>query len=364
MMYTRIEKIVMWLSTFEFMSYKKAKHVIDTFDNLEYFFDNIENLSQQLINAFDNSEIKELLRNRNLTFIESVIGNYDKLGIEIVTIRSDGYPELLKEISSPPIMLYCKGDTALLKSECFAVVGTRRATKYGKDSCLKIVKDVASENITIVSGLAEGVDTVAHKSALEVNGKTIAVLGGGLLNIYPASNIKLAEEIVAKGGLLVSEYKPSEQSLTYHFPVRNRIIAGLSKGVLIVEATEKSGSMHTKNYAVDFNREVFALPGRYNDIYSVGCNKCIESGQARLLLNPDQIIELYGRSKQQLPQADALQLTFEEQLIYDSLLGHEKHFDEIIKSTGLEVKVLQTLLMRLTLKGVVTKQPGNYYALI
>ena len=359
-MYSREEKIVMWLSTFEFMNYKRAKFIVDNYDDLEDLFDNIADYKGELIQIFDLQEYNELVQERSLQYIEETIRNYDKLGIEVVTIRSDSYPELLKEIDSSPIMLYCKGNISLLKTECLGVVGTRRATKYGKDACNKFVKDIASENITIVSGLAEGIDTVAHKSTLEVNGKTIAVLGGGLLNIYPSSNIKLAEDILNNDGLLVSEYKPNEPALTYHFPIRNRIIAGLSKAVFIVEATEKSGSMHTKNYAIEYNRNVFALPARITDIYSVGCNKCIANGQAQMVLEPKEIIEYYGKNASEKKEV-AVQLSYEEQMIYDLLLGQERHFDEILKLSNMETKTLQTLLMRLVLKDVVEKLPNNYY---
>lgn len=359
-MYSREEKIVMWLSTFEFMNYKRAKFIVDNYDDLEDLFDNIADYKGELIQIFDLQEYNELVQERSLQYIEETIRNYDKLGIEVVTIRSDSYPELLKEIDSSPIMLYCKGNISLLKTECLGVVGTRRATKYGKDACNKFVKDIASENITIVSGLAEGIDTVAHKSTLEVNGKTIAVLGGGLLNIYPSSNIKLAEDILNNDGLLVSEYKPNEPALTYHFPIRNRIIAGLSRAVFIVEATEKSGSMHTKNYAIEYNRNVFALPARITDIYSVGCNKCIANGQAQMVLEPKEIIEYYGKNAKEKKEV-AIQLSYDEQMIYDLLLGQERHFDEILKLSNMETKTLQTLLMRLVLKDVVEKLPNNYY---
>ena len=362
-MYSKTEKIVMWLSTFEFMTYKKARFVLDNFDDLEDFWDNLVEYKDDLRNCFEQDEINELLEERNLSFIESVIKEYDKLGIIVVTLISKDYPLLLKEIDSSPIMLYCKGDVKLLSSDCLGVVGTRRATKYGKENCSKIVKDISTEGVTIVSGLAEGIDTVAHKACLEVNGKTIAVLGGGFLNMYPASNTKLAEEIIEKGGLIITEYKPSEPSVNYHFPIRNRIIAGLSKAIFVAEATEKSGSMHTKNYAIDYNREVFALPGRITDIYSVGCNKSIRNGQARMLLDSRDIIEFFGKNKAFNESEKVIQLTYEEQLIYDCLLGHEKHIDELVKETGLEFKVLQTLLMRMTLNKIVSKQPNNFYAL-
>lgn len=353
----------MWLSTLEFMTFKKAKYILDTFE-LEDFFDDIKGYEKMLSPMFAKDEIVEMERNRSLSFIEQVIEGYDELDIKVVTIKSLDYPALLKEIDSAPIMLYCKGDISLLRSDCLGVVGTRRATKYGKDNGEKFVKDIASQGITIVSGLAEGIDTIAHKSALAVGGKTIAVLGGGFFNMYPASNIGLAEEIIEKGGLLVTEYKPSEQALNYHFPIRNRIIAGLSKAILVIEATEKSGSMHTKNYAIEYNREVFAFPGRLNDIYSIGCNKCIQNGQARMVLNASEIIDFFGKIEDKSTSQKQIQLTMEEQLIYDTLLGHEKHVDEIVSATGLEIKVVQTLLVRLTLKGVVSKLPGNYYSLL
>ena len=363
-MYSKTEKVIMWLSTFEFMSYKKAMFVINAFEDLEEFFDNMDTYKPVLKTCFEPDEVNALLSERNFSYIDNVIKNYDKLNIVVVTIRSKAYPELLKEIDSSPIMLYCRGDISLLQKDALGVVGTRRATKYGKDCCAKFVQDIASEDIVIVSGLADGIDTVAHKSCLGVNGKTIAVLGGGLLNIYPSSNIRLAEEIVEKGGLLISEYKPNEQSLTYHFPIRNRIIAGLSKAVFIVEATEKSGSMHTKNYAIEYNREVFALPGRISDIYSVGCNKCIQNGQARMVLGSLEIIDFFGKNSKEQTSKHIVQLTCEEQLIYDALLGYEKNFDELLRETGLEAKVLQTLLMRMSLQGVVDRLPNNYYSLI
>lgn len=363
-MYNREEKIIMWLTTIDFMSYKKARFILDSFSDLEDFFDNIIKYKSELKKAFSEEEIVTLINDADLQYIESVIPNYEKLDIKIVTLRSQIYPALLKEIDSSPIVLYCKGNLDLLKSECLAVVGTRRATKYGKDIGGKIIKDLASENITIVSGLAEGIDTVAHNTCLEVNGKTIAVLGGGFLNIYPSSNIGLAKKIIEKGGLLITEYKPNEQALTFHFPIRNRIIAGLSKAVFIVEATENSGSMHTKNYALDYNRDVFALPARANDIYSVGCNKIIKNGQARMVLDSQDIIEYFGKDYKNQVNNKVLQLTYEEQMIYDTLIGHEKHFDEISKITKIETKVLLTLLMRLELKGIIQKLPGNFYSLV
>ena len=362
-MYTIDDKVILWLSSFDFVSYKKAMQVIDLFD-LDDLFNNLKEYRTDLLKIFKTSEYDELLANNNLMYVDSIIRGYDEHKITAITYRNDAYPMLLKETDSPPLILYCKGNTDLLNSDCLAVVGTRRATNYGKSACKKIVNEVSTQGITIVSGLAEGIDTIAHKSCLEVYGKTIAVLGSGLLHIYPASNESLYNEILAKDGLIISEYKPNEPSVTYHFPVRNRIIAGLSKAVAIMEATEKSGSMHTKNYALEYNREVFALPARINDIYSVGCNKIISNGQAKILLGSQDIIEFYGKSVKNTADIKAVQLSYDEQLIYDALDLNEMNIDEIIKKTKMETKVLLTMLMRMEIKGIIKKLPGNIYAIV
>lgn len=362
-MYTTQDKVILWLSSFDFISYKKAMQIIEEFD-LEDLFNNLRDYKNKLLRIIKANEYEELLSNNNLLVVSNLLSNYEAKDIKIVTYKSKFYPELLREIDCPPIILYCKGNIDLLNSDCLAVVGTRRATNYGKTMCKKIVNEVSTEGITIVSGLAEGIDTVAHKSCLEVNGKTIAVLGSGLLNIYPASNEGLSTEIIEKGGLVVSEYKPNEPSVTYHFPVRNRIIAGLSKATFIVEATEKSGSMHTKNYAIEYNREVFALPARINDIYSIGCNKIISNGQARMLLGSKDIIEFYGKSKKSSNKVNSIQLSYEEQIIYDALDLNEMNIDEILIKTKMETKVLLTMLMRMEIKGIIQKLPGNIYAIV
>lgn len=362
-MYTIDDKVILWLSSFEFMSYKKAMQIIDLFD-LDDLFNNLKEYRADLLKIVKAQEFDEMLTNNNLMYVDSIIRGYDEHLIKAITYKSDDYPRLLKEIDSPPLILYCKGNISLLNSDCLAVVGTRRATNYGKTACKKIVNEVATQGITIVSGLAEGIDTIAHKSTLEVKGKTIAVLGSGLLHIYPASNEALYKDILDNDGLIISEYKPNEPSVTYHFPVRNRIIAGLSKAVAIMEATEKSGSMHTKNYALEYNREVFALPARINDIYSIGCNKIISNGQAKMLLGSQDILEFYGGSSGITQEVKAIQLSYDEQLIYDALDLNEMNIDEIIKKTKMETKVLLTMLMRMEIKGIIKKLPGNIYALV
>lgn len=363
MMYNIEDKVVLWLSGFEFVTYKKFQRMLEAFDDFADLFENIRGYRSKLLDIFNTDEYSQLLDNNNFSQTDRVLLEYEKLGIGIITILNTDYPEILKQIDTPSIILYYKGDISLLKTDCLGVVGTRRATAYGKSIGSKIVKEIAHEGITIVSGLAEGIDTVAHKSTLEVKGKTIAILGSGLLNIYPASNTQLSNDIVSNGGLILSEYKPSEPTVTYHFPVRNRIIAGLCKAVLIVEATEKSGSMHTKNYAIEYNREVFAVPARINDVYSAGCNRIIANGQARMLLNSGEIIDFFGKSIDKVKQTKSVQLTCEEQMIYDTLDLGEHTFDEIAVITKMQAGVLSTMLMRLEIKGIIRRLPGNLYTI-
>ena len=222
---------------------------------------------------------------------------------------------------------------------------------------------MAFAGITIVSGLADGVDSAAHRAALEAGGKTIAVLGSGFNNIYPATNVPLANEIVDKGGLLVTEYKPNVQPANYTFPARNRIIAGLSRGVLITEATLKSGSMHTKEYALENGRDLFVVPGRITDIYSQGCNQIIKNCQSAMVLDSAEIIRLYGKDVTTIDTTEKTQLNFDEQIIIDILGSDEVHYDDILSKSGMAQKALNTLLVRMELMGKIKKLPGNYYCI-
>ena len=362
-MYSKKEKVVIWLSTFSFLTYKKMKYLLDNVDDIENLIDNVDNYKAVLQNVLKADDISELKLKADLRPIDTIIANYDKLNVYILTYFSDKYPSILKEIDTPPIIIYCKGNLKLLDSPMLAVVGTRRATRYGKDITTEIVGDIAKSGVTIVSGLADGIDTVAHTTTLDVGGKTIAVLASGFNYIYPSVNKTLADRILSNGGLLLTEYRVNEKPQSYNFPVRNRIIAGLSKAVIVAEATEKSGSMHTKNYALDYGREVFAIPGRISDIYSNGCNKLIKSGQATMLLSSKDVIDLYGTELQNTKENKILQLSLEESIVYELLKTQEMHYNELLRSTGLEPRKLNTLLMRLEINKVVKKLSGNVYTL-
>ncbi|MFP7296120.1 DNA-processing protein DprA [Neobacillus niacini] len=221
--------------------------------------------------------------------ITEQIRQYEKNGIMAITIFDEIYPSLLKEIYQPPWVLFVKGNLPLLlKQPKLAVVGSRQATQYGKSAIQLLFPGLVEKGVVIVSGLANGIDTLAHENAIKNGGDTIAVIAGGLNHIYPKENTNLAKEMM-KTQLIVSEYPPNTKPERWHFPARNRIISGMSNGTFIIEAKRKSGSLITANYAVNEGREVFSLPGSIFSPYSLGTNDLIQQG-AKLVMGVEDIL--------------------------------------------------------------------------
>ncbi len=358
-MLNKQEKAILFLTTTG-LTYKKQFKIVEQV-LLSNLFDDFDKFKADVSNILNNEELQNLCNEFDEVKLNSYINNLEKSNIKVVTVMSDCYSKLLKEIDSPPLVLYAKGDVNLLNSTCVAIVGSRRASRYGKDVTEKFSSVLAQSGITIVSGLADGVDTFAHDACVKAKGKTIAVLGGGINEIYPATNTNLANKIIETGGLIISEYKPNEKPQTYYFPVRNRIIAGMCKAVLITEATEKSGSMHTKNYALDFGREVFAVPGRINDIYSTGCNKIIKNCQSAIALDPNDVLNFLGKNFVE-SKTNVVQYSLTDRLILDIIDVNEVHYEEILAKSGMDSKELNTALIRLELKNLIKKLPGNFYS--
>ena len=231
----------------------------------------------------------EIEKSKNVSLINKYEQYIQKSNIQLINITDENYPEVLKEIYDPPITLFCKGNIKLLNQKAFSIVGCRNATSYGNLMSKEIAYKLAKENILIVSGLAKGIDASAHKGALLANGKTIAVLGCGVDIPYPFENIELYKEIIQKG-LVISEYIVATKPEAGNFPARNRIISGLSKGLLVVEATNKSGSMITVDFALEQGRSVYAIPGNINSKNSSGTNELIKQG-AKLVTSYEEILE-------------------------------------------------------------------------
>jgi DNA processing protein len=287
--------------------------------------------------------------------------------MQISTIKRDdaGYPKNLKTIYDPPAVLYVKGELIPQDEAAVALVGTRRATYYGMQAGEKLAYDLALRGITIVSGMALGIDTAAHRGALRAQGRTIAVLGSGHGNIYPRRNKALYEEI-AQNGAVVTEFPHMTEPFAWNFPQRNRVISGLSLGVVVVEAPKKSGALITADFALEQGREVFALPGKVSSLTSEGTHRLIKQG-AKLVEGADDIIEeLEVRLQNFLkrvsaPRQGALPLNGDEEKIF-TLLGDEpQHIDAIAHACGLPPQTVLGSLTQLTIKRVIKELPGKNF---
>jgi DNA processing protein len=288
--------------------------------------------------------------------------------IEIVTIQSESYPPQLKEITSAPPVLYIRGEKEILANKSIAVVGSRKFTKYGERAVQCFCRDMVRSGLTITSGLALGIDAIAHRATLEADGKTIAVLGTGIddATIYPRDNFNLAQQILGNGGALITEYPPKTPSLKQNFPARNRIMAGMSLGTLVIEAAAGSGSLITADYALEFNREVLAIPGDIFSPQSIGTNGLIKKG-AKLIQSASDILEELNMKKadRQSPLFETQKMfkpkTKEEKSIWDILSNEPLHVDRISKMTKLNPATANSVLSVLEVEGVVKNVGGQNY---
>ena len=359
------EKALIFLDSFEFLTYQKKENICRLFDNLGDIL-NKEKFSKkktEILKAISEEEYVNILKYLSVECADRIIEYNLKHGVNMITRVSDNYSEYLINIDTPPFVLYYTGDINLINTFCLSIVGTRKPTPYGVSAAEKFTRDLVKYDVTIISGLAYGIDSVAHNTTVDEGGKTIAVVAGGLDNIYPQSNMNLAKRIVENGGLVLSEHRLKIKPESYMFPIRNRIIAGLSRGVLVVEASIKSGTMHTKNFALDYQREVFAVPGSIFSEASSGTNKMITESNAKLVSNVDEILEEFSYIEFKEKEPESL-LSSEEEAVINLLKEGEKSFQEIVEKVGLETSKLNTLLTKLAIRGIIKKHAGNVYFLI
>lgn len=269
------------------------------------------------------------------------------------------YPQLLNEIAQPPETLFVRGSLASLASPCLAVVGTRTPSAYGRQITPMLVAPLARAGITIVSGLAIGIDTIAHETALEAGGATVAVLGSGAdeASLYPPQNRQLARNIVEAGGAVISEFPPGTEPKPFHFPQRNRIMAGLSRGVLVIEARAKSGALITANFALEENRDVFSVPGPITSATSAGPNRLLNQG-AEAALDADAILDAWGLAVLAVPDAS--------RKAAEPFLAHFPegaiHVDELVRQSGMDAARVNIELAKLELIGYIRNLGGGLYA--
>lgn len=288
-----------------------------------------------------------------------------KLGISVVTIKDKNYPKILAEIPDPPAVLYVKGEIKPEDELAIGVVGSRKYTDYGARVTQDITRELAQNKATIVSGLALGIDAIAHKTALDAQGRTIGVLACGLDQIYPSSNKYLAERILKGNGAIISEYPPGTPPLRHHFPVRNRIISGLSLGIVVMEAAQKSGTLLTARSALDYNREVFAVPGSIYSQTSEGSHNLIKYGAKLVTTGEDILRELNIEKKSEQVKAKKIMPDNKEEAVILSKLDKDKpvHVDKLVKLTGFEISALNATLIMMEMKGKVRNLGNNQYVI-
>ncbi|MFQ6066952.1 MAG: DNA-processing protein DprA [bacterium] len=351
------------LSKLPHLGPRRCRQLVDHFGNP----DKVLSASSQALSripGLKEKAVTSITHQAHKIKIDQDLKLIEELGIEVISFKDPRYPANLKTIFDPPFLLYLRGRLEKEDADALALVGTRRATVYGKLTARRLARDLAREGVTVVSGMARGIDTEAHRGALEAGGRTIAVLGCGVDTVYPPENRGLMEEIIKKGAV-VSEFSLGEEPDAPHFPQRNRIISGLSKGVLVVEAPLKSGALITANFALDQGRDVFAVPGNINNPNSHGTNLLIKEG-AKLVESVEDVLEELNFSelvqlKKERIKTENLSLSSEEAEIFNLLKEEPSHIDLLVKLSRFPASKVGELLMRLQIKSLVRELPGKLF---
>ncbi len=345
------------------------KRLIERFGSPEHVFEasddrllEVEGISSRLVSAIRQASLP--------VEAQKYLNMVAQKGYRIITMTDPGYPILLREIPDPPPFLYVSG-TLDPSAHMLAVVGSRNATPYGLTTTRRLCSDLVGKGLTIVSGMARGIDTAAHEGAMMGKGRTIAVLGSGLDQIYPAENQQLFHKIT-ENGAVISEFALQALPEAHHFPQRNRVISGMSLGTLVVEATRKSGSLITARLAAEQNREVFAIPGSINSFKSAGTHILIKQG-AKLVENVQDILDELNLQNRPLSrnsvaggvkgaQARALPLLSDtEAVVFNALSPYPVHSDELVRKLSITTGKLMSILLQLEVKGLIQQTAGNYF---
>ncbi len=353
---------------------KKLAHLLNSIEVTykEYVFikDRVKTIKEAEMN---NDFIRQNISSAKWEKFQEKISNVDfefqkmeSFGIKILSIEDEVYPKNLKNIFDPPYLLYYIGDINLINKFCISIVGSRKPSAYGLFAARKFSKELSERDIVIVSGLALGIDTQAHKSAIESNGKTIGILGTSFDNIYPKSNQNFSSDMINSGNLIISEYPLNKKTMPYHFVQRNRLISGIGQGLVVIEAGEKSGTLTTVDFALEHGKNVFSVPGNIDSVNSIGTNNLIKSG-AKLITKVDDILEDY-------PEIDFLK-KYEDKACFKGLSDNEKKVVEVLKFKGVQniekiafftnikIKDIIGILNILEIKGVVKELGNGMYSL-
>ena len=362
----RQEGIWLWLSLVRGMNARKAGMLLERFGTLDALFAASEHELSAHVGA---SAAVQLMRLRDKAALNRRATLLHEMGAVLLTPDSAGYPDSLRDLPDAPIALYAKGDVSLLGRPCVAIVGTREPTAYGQRVTARFAHALSQSGVCVVSGLAFGVDAIAHESALDAGGGTIAVLGCGLDVCYPAEHRALMQR-VARHGLLLTEYTPGTRPTKYSFPERNRIIAGLSCGVIVPEAAEGSGSMITVGYAMEYGREVFTVPGNIDCAASFETNRLIGTS-ALAVLSPEDVLDALGLGtkaageggEEKQDGADSV-LDPEEAQVIACLSRGPLSADQLVEKTGFAASQLNSHLTMLEMQGIIVQSAGRIFSLV
>jgi DNA processing protein len=338
----------------------RIARLIEVFGNLRTAWE--ADLAAFLDAGINEKAANALVTRRDAINLEREWEKVISAGVHVLTLTDEHYPRMLREIPSPPPVIYIKGEIRDEDETSIGVVGTRRVTRYGKEMTRRLSSGLANAGVAIVSGLARGVDGIAHAEAVEAGGRTLAVLGSGVDQLYPPEHRKLSERIIEQGAL-VSEFPIGTRPEARNFPIRNRLISGLSLGVLVVEAPRKSGALITSSFAADQGRTVFAVPGSALSSASEGTHQLLRDGAA-LAADVDDILgelNLQRRhaameTRRLLPDASG-----DERVVLQTLEGDPKHIDDIAIDTGINISQLSALLLQMQLKGLVREVGSQHY---
>lgn len=354
--------ILIWLSSLG-IGNSNIEKIMNSFYNLQEFWESSNNQVLAMSNLRLNVK-QNIINNRNHKNINDLFHKLKENQIKTITVLDKSYPLRLRYIDDKPMVLYLKGNIIEEDELAIAIVGSRKATSYGKWACEKFTKELLDLGVTIVSGLATGIDTIAHKTAVERKGRTIGVLGNGLDIVYPKRNLNLYSEVIENGGI-ISEFPLGTEPLHYNFPQRNRIISGLSLGIIVIEAQVKSGSLITAHHGLDQGKDVFALPGNINSIFSGGTNKLIKDG-AKPLLELNDILEEISEIQLKLTLNKKSKLDYsnfsETEIKIINILGESpKHIDVIVNETGIDIITLSSIITILELKNTIKEISGGVF---
>lgn len=346
---------IKFLSAFE-LSQSKITKILDAL-NGEYSFEKF--CFDDQIEKILGDDYTSISRKSNQKYFDSYLARLEEKGIKLLTCEDENYPEKFDKIEDKPYYIFYKGDISLLSLPSVGIVGTRSPSNYGCVVTERFAKDLASAGAVIISGLAYGVDSIAHRQALAVNGKTVAVLAGGFDNVYPSEHHALFDEIAEKG-LVISEHRPDIKSLKFNFIHRNRLVAALSDALLITEAGAKSGTTITKDFALDYGVPIYAIPGNITSSKSDGTNNLIATMQGICLINSENLISDLGL---ECKKSAVMQLSINEQMVIDALSLAGRTIDELQENTKLPISKLNSLLTSLEIKGIIKRMPGGIFML-